>query len=149
MTKATRSNNGQTVQFIHESVREFLLKGHGLDQILTNFESISKGQSNEKLKQCCFKYMNVDILSHIIDIRKPFPKASSQKAVRLRKSASNEFPFLEYAVRNVLYHADSAEDNGVMQRSFIQTFPLDYWIKLDNLYQKHEVRRHTPNASFL
>lgn len=34
-------------------------------------------------------------------------KASSQEAASLRKSTTRTFPFLEYAVRNVLYHADS------------------------------------------
>jgi hypothetical protein len=59
------------------------------------------------------------------------------------------FPFLEYAVRNILYHANTAEGSGVNQTSFLRTFGLADWIKLDNLFERHKIRRHTPNASLL
>ena len=59
------------------------------------------------------------------------------------------FLFLEYAAHNVLYHANAAEEGGVNQNDFLQNFQLANWIKLNNLFEKHQVRRHTPNASFL
>ena len=76
-------------------------------------------------------------------------KASSQEAASLRKSTTRTFPFLEYAVRNVLYHADIAESGGVSQAGFLDSFPLPRWVKLDNLFEKHEVRRHTEYVSLL
>jgi ankyrin repeat protein/nucleoside phosphorylase len=147
MTKATKSK-GQTIQFIHESVRDFLLKENGLSEIWPDLRSNLQAKSHERLEQCCLNYMGIDISSHI-DINKPLPKASSQEAVALRKLATDAFPFLEYATRNVLYHADVAEGSGISQGTFIQSFQLAYWVTLDNLFEKHEVRRHTPNVSLL
>jgi ankyrin repeat protein len=49
----------------------------------------------------------------------------------------------------VLYHADIAESGGVSQAGFLDSFPLPRWVKLDNLFEKHEVRRHTKSVSFL
>ncbi|WAO96059.1 Hypothetical protein NCS54_01372000 [Fusarium falciforme] len=146
LTEVTRSKNS-TVQFIHESVRDFLLKENGLKEIWSDFGRNFQGQSHERLKQCCLRYMSIGIA--VLNIGNSLPKASSQQAAEARQSANKEFPFLEYAVRNVLYHADAAEGGGVSQRSFLKTFQLADWIKHDNLFEKHDVRRHTPKASFL
>lgn len=133
-----------TVQFIHESVRDFLLKENGISQLWsdqTNFTA----QSHERLRQCCFNYMKLDISEHV-PRSTPLPTASSQEASELRQLAAEKFPFLEYAVRNVFYHSNAAESGGVQQAAFIQDFPFVDWIALDNLFEKHEIRRHTANA---
>ncbi|GIK07769.1 hypothetical protein Aspvir_003437 [Aspergillus viridinutans] len=137
-----------TVQFIHESVRDFLLKENGLCKIWPDLGSNLQGQSHDQLKQCCLTYMNVDVSKHV-DLSEPLAKASSTEAATLRESVAKAFPFLEYAVRNVLYHADAAEGSGIAQGDFIQGFKLPYWVQLDNLFEKHEVRRHTQNVSLL
>jgi hypothetical protein len=41
------------VQFIHESVRDFLLKEDGLSRIWPELKNNFPGQSHERLKQCC------------------------------------------------------------------------------------------------
>ncbi|KAH8722866.1 ankyrin repeat-containing domain protein [Phaeosphaeriaceae sp. PMI808] len=135
-------------QFIHESVRDFLLKENGLGKIWPEFRSNFQGQSHERLKQCCLNYINVDVAVPL-KIPDDLPKAPSQQAASLRKSAAQLFPFLEYAVRNVLYHADTAEGGGISQTDFLRTFPLPRWIKLDNLFERREVRRHTERVSLL
>ncbi|GFF34521.1 LOW QUALITY PROTEIN: ankyrin repeat domain-containing protein 50 [Aspergillus udagawae] len=147
LTEITRSNT-PTVQFIHESVRDFLLKENGLCKIWPDFGSNLQGQSHDQLKQCCFTYINVNVSKHV-DLNKPLAKASSKEAASLRESVAKVFPFLEYAVRNVLYHADAAEGSGIAQGDFIQGFQLPYWVQLDNLFEKHEVRRHTQNVTLL
>jgi len=137
-----------SVQFIHESVRDFLLKENGLRAVWSSLGSNFKGQSHERLKQCCLNYMGIDIATHL-NIDTPLPKASSQEAAALRLSVAKKFPFLQYAVQNVLYHADAAEGGGVNQKDFVQSFQLADWISLGNLFERHEIRRHTPNASLL
>ncbi|RYN72660.1 hypothetical protein AA0120_g12741 [Alternaria tenuissima] len=138
----------QRVQFIHESVRDFLLKENGLGKIWPELGSNFQGQSHERLKQCCFNYISIDVATPLL-IPDNLPKASSQPAASLRESATQKFPFLEYAVHNVLYHADIAESGGVSQAGFLDSFPLPRWVKLDNLFEKHEVRRHTDSVSLL
>ncbi|CAN9415621.1 unnamed protein product [Alternaria alternata] len=147
LAEATASKE-QRVQFIHESVRDFLLKENGLGKIWPELGSNFQGQSHERLKQCCFNYISIDVATPLL-ILDNLPKASSQPAASLRKSATQKYPFLEYAVHNVLYHADIAESGGVSQAGFLDSFPLPRWVKLDNLFEKHEVRRHTDSVSLL
>jgi ankyrin repeat protein len=152
LAEVTKSKS-PTVQFIHESVRDFLLKENGLREIWhdlgTNFEArFLEGVSHERLKQCCLNYTRIDIATSL-DIAGSLPTAKTQQAAELRQSANQKFPFLEYATHNVLYHADAAEQGGISQIDFLQSFQFADWIELDNLFERHEVRRHTPKASSL
>ncbi|KAK7428859.1 hypothetical protein QQZ08_004629 [Neonectria magnoliae] len=146
LAEVTRSKKSQTVQFIHESVRDFLLKEKRLEEIWSGLGRSFQGESHERLKQCCLDYMGIGIAGLSIST---LPKASSQEAAETRQSADKAFPFLEYATRNVLYHADVAERDGVSQTRFLQNFQLVDWIKYDNLFERYEMRRHTPEASLL
>ncbi|RHZ50580.1 hypothetical protein CDV55_101959 [Aspergillus turcosus] len=136
-----------TVQFIHESVSDFLLKEDGLCKIWPDIGSNLQGQSHDQLKQCCLTYMNVDVSKHV-DLSEPLPTAFLE-AETLRESVAKAFPFLEYAVRNVLYHADAAEGSGIAQGDFIQGFQVSYWVQLDNLLEQQQLDWHTQNASLL
>ncbi|KAI9862355.1 MAG: hypothetical protein M1813_004831 [Trichoglossum hirsutum] len=136
------------VQFIHESVKDFLLKENELGNIWPELGRNFQGRSHERLKNCCLNYMSIDVSTHL-RLPESLPKASSQKAVDFCQSATSVSPFLDYAVRNVLYHADVAAGCGIAQEIFIQSFPLARWIKLDNLFEKYEVRRHTEDVSLL
>ena len=78
----------------------------------------------------------------------PLPKAKSDDAKQLRATVSGKFPFLEYATLHILFHADAAA-HSISQRDFLDRFPLQAWIAVDNLFETHGVRRHTPNASLL
>ena len=136
------------VQFIHESVRDFLLKEDGLGNIWPNLRNNLQGHSHERLKHCCLTYMSIDVFSPL-RIPEGLPKATSLHATDLRKLATDTFPFLEYAVQNVLHHADVVEGNGIAQATFVRSFSLNRWIKLDNLFERHEVRRHSDEMSIL
>ncbi|KEZ43894.1 hypothetical protein SAPIO_CDS4069 [Scedosporium apiospermum] len=65
-----------TVQFIHESVRDFLLKENGLDEVWSDLGKNFAGQSHDRLKQCCFRYINVYVEA-CLDIGDPLPRAFS------------------------------------------------------------------------
>ncbi|RWA14538.1 hypothetical protein EKO27_g584 [Xylaria grammica] len=111
-----------TVQFIHESVRDFLLKDDGFSKIRPDFLANVSGQSHITLRQCCVVYMNMEALADLGE--------SSHKVV------TRDFPFLEYANRGILYHAEQAEIHGLGQRSFLATFPRPKWVKHHNVLEK-------------
>ena len=144
LAEATKAK-AQTVQFIHESVRDFLLGENGLRKLNV---FLDLGNSHENMKLCCYRYMNVQI-SGYLSSGKDLPKAKSTEARHLREVISKDFPFLEYAVQNVLFHADLADGQGISQAAFIKSFVRSHWILLDNVFQQHQVRRHTANASLL
>ena len=141
----TTKRKAQTVQFIHESVRDFLLGKNGLNKLKAE---LRLGPSHDRLKQCCYEYMASDT-SEYLPPSMVLPSANSEEAKNLRELVSQKFPFLEYAVRNVLYHADVAISQGISPDAFMETFNLGKWIMLDNVFEKYQVRRHTPKASLL
>ncbi|GAD92027.1 Pfs, NACHT and ankyrin domain protein [Paecilomyces variotii No. 5] len=148
LAEETRSKK-PTIQFIHESVREFLLKENILDTIEEAApQNTFPALSHDALKHCCMIYIGIDLSAHL-RIPNVLPKASSDDAKHLRQHATEEFPFLEYAVQHVLHHSDAAEEYGLSQNAFLQRFPLRRWILLNNLFEKYEIRRYTPHASQL
>ncbi|KAF2996229.1 hypothetical protein E8E13_003063 [Curvularia kusanoi] len=147
LAEATVSKESR-VQFIHESVRDFLLQENALSKIWPELGSNFEGQSQDRLKQCCLDYISINAVTPLT-IPGKLPEASAQAEASLQVSAIQDYPFLEYAVCNVLYHADMAEGSGMSQADFLKRFPLPRWVKLDNVFEKHEVRGHTDNVSLL
>lgn len=122
-----------TVQFIHESVRDFLLKGNGLGELFSSLESNVHGESHEALKDCCLAYITMKPLMEL-------KKSSSTKAAQ-------EFPFLEYANSGVLYHSNEAGLHGIRQDDFLAMFPLSQWVEQHNIIEKFENRKYTSTVS--
>ncbi|KAJ4379967.1 hypothetical protein N0V86_004273 [Didymella sp. IMI 355093] len=147
LTEATTSKDPR-IQFIHESVRDFLLKENGLSKIWPEFINNFDGKSHERLKQCCVDYIRIADAT-TLQVPNDLSKITSQEITDLRNSAAQLVPFLEYAVHNVLYHADAAESSGIFQAGFLANFPIPQWVRFDNLFEKHKVRRHTQNVSLL
>ncbi|KAL1885609.1 hypothetical protein Plec18167_001104 [Paecilomyces lecythidis] len=147
LAEETRSKK-PTIQFIHESVREFLLKENILDKIEADPQNTFAALSHDTLKHCCIVYMGINISAYL-GLTDTLPKAGSNEAKHLRELATKEFPFLEYSVQHVLHHSNASEEHGLSQAAFLQRFPLGRWILLNNLFEKYEIRRYTPHASQL
>lgn len=137
-----------TVQFIHETVREFISDG-GL-KVLTEQPVHTEGY--EIMKLSCLHQIQAPIASHIEILTeyrtrgnlrghgqsKETKKSEHQEFVR---QAQEKFPFLEYATRNVFFHADEAESKDISQSNFLEGFPLVEWISTYNLLQRFSTRR--------
>ncbi len=135
----------KTVQFIHESVREFLLKD-GLKLLWPNLAAADfEFESHDQLKRCCQSYLAVGISGHV---PLPLPTVSSDEVKERRNKVSAKFPFLEYATRYVLPHADAAA-RSFSQREFLKHFPLQVWITLSVICGIFGAERYTLNASLL
>jgi hypothetical protein len=93
------------VQFIHESVRDFLLKEGGLKKLWADLGDNFDGESHESLKLCCVHYLE--------RIKVPLNK--------LTIGILLDNPLLEYAAEYVLSHADAAASSGISQRPFSAT----------------------------
>lgn len=104
------------VQFIHESVRDFLAGREGLRFLQLKPVLDFAGHSHESLKTCCQMYISAGFVK--------------RNAISLTHS---ELPFLRYAVQGVLYHANSAHHNNVSQDDFVQAFPANIWMSVARL----------------
>ena len=142
----------QTIQFIHESVRDFFLLRNGLARLQPDLAVNMVGLSHDRLKQCCYKYIMTDMLEYLFD--DALPIANSQLAQDFREKTSRKFPFLEYAVHNIFTHAEAAQGCGVSQKDFLRefephSFKLRKWAILDGIFQRYKIRRYTPGVKLL
>lgn len=117
LAEVTTSFN-PVVQFIHESVRDFLIKDQGLGDIWPDF---GEARGHESLARFC---------SHYID--KIGPRVSS------RWDIIKSYPLLDYSTTYVLDHAEAAAES-LPQSDFLSSFPTKQWIMLDALVGKSHV----------
>ncbi|KAH6847423.1 hypothetical protein B0I37DRAFT_397614, partial [Chaetomium sp. MPI-CAGE-AT-0009] len=142
LAEVTR-NKASEVQFIHESVRNFLLDRYGGDWSDTsgNFE----GHCNNMLRNCCLAQLNAPI-QQSIDV----PDAPSQtRAAEFKEYLNLKFPFLEYLVQNIFPHANNAQQHGMEQDGFLADFPLSCWVTLNNFLERHGIRRYRNSVNLL
>ncbi|KAL8335873.1 hypothetical protein RB598_009864 [Gaeumannomyces tritici] len=142
LAEVTRTKSS-SVQFIHESVRDFLLGRYG--EQWSGHSGNFEGHSHEVLKDCCLSQLNAPI-SHIVDAPDT-PPQDAEAAKSTREALQHNFPFLEYAVLNTLHHANSAQQHGKDQETYIKDFPLPRWVVLNNVLERHTVRRYTASVS--
>ncbi|EPS29038.1 hypothetical protein PDE_03984 [Penicillium oxalicum 114-2] len=132
------NSNPPTVQFIHESVRDFLIKDKGLYELWPDLRSDCGGLSHEKLKQCCKTYLaHADLHVSIGQI-----SSTSKDLVKLRKV----YPFLEYANQHILHHANVAA-TMYSQDDFLDSFPISNWTRIHNLFERRSTRKYSPGVN--
>ncbi|TIA18324.1 purine and uridine phosphorylase [Aureobasidium pullulans] len=123
-----------TVQFIHESVRDFLLKENGLALLQDSINSTSLGPIHDQLKHCCQNYIDSVAMGQSNDY-------SGGDTAR--------FPFLEYSIRHIFKHAELAASHMISQEVFLADFALCAWIILHDIVEKHKIRRYGPQTRLL
>lgn len=144
-----------TVQFIHETVREFLRDG-GLKSIST--QSIDR-TGHGLLLASCLEQIHAPLSEHLEilaiyrrggDYRNTKVHGVTQERQKeFQEQANEKFPFLEYATRNVFFHAGELEAMKVLQSQFLESFPIDDWIPVYNLFEKFNKRRYVTNTPIL
>ncbi|KAK2036858.1 hypothetical protein LZ31DRAFT_571148 [Colletotrichum somersetense] len=137
LAEITKSNH-PTVQFIHESVRDFLVKDKGLQELWPDVGYDWECQGHDRLKQCCYAYINYYVAPGSLSIHPPAVDAKYHENVK-------NFPFLDYASQHVLSHSDDAE-LAVSQETFLSEFPISAWIPIYNQFGRYQVRRFSPQA---
>ena len=122
-----------TVQFIHETVRDYLLRKKGMQEIWPNLGNDVERASHEMLKQCCHNYMgfaNHSGVSSAIHLNTAILKSADFKT---------GFPFLQYSCQYVLHHANQAMPE-FDQTIFIGAFPFKYWMEIVNEFEDNKIR---------
>lgn len=136
LAEITKSKN-PTVQFGHESVRDFLVKDGGLYNMWPELGLEWEAASQERLRRCCTRYLSLPIVHPIVD--KPMDESA-------RDALAQEYPLLEYASEQVLPHADAAAALGVPQDSFLSEFFDLRGIRVVNLFERYKSRRYCDHA---
>lgn len=97
----------QTIQFIHESVSDFLLKENGLNNLWSEFGNKFLSVnflilSHERLKQCCYNYIKINISEdgHVpVPPNSLLPTESSAPTANFYRLLSDRFPLLKYVYK--------------------------------------------------
>ncbi|KAJ5769523.1 hypothetical protein N7520_004082 [Penicillium odoratum] len=141
LAEVTKSGN-PTVQFIHESVRDFLVKDGGLYELWPELGLDWQSPSHNRLKNYCHAYIGLTKFGGSGSMLQGSSK-SEYKAETLAK-----YPLLEYVGQNILFHANFAA-RAIPQDDFLASFDVTSWISISNLFEKFGVRQYTRDASLL
>lgn len=138
-----------TVQFIHETVREFLRDG----RLSIISKQSMQGDGNEMLKVSCLNQIKaLDSVAGHFELLAEYrtwtryrneqdKDISASQRKGFQEQVSQMFPFLEYATQYVLSHANAAAAQKVPQRPFLDSFPRHLWVPLHNLFEKVKAKR--------
>ncbi|KAL0934084.1 NACHT and ankyrin domain-containing protein [Colletotrichum truncatum] len=116
------------VQFIHQSVSDFLVKEKGLQNMWPELGFDWEGTSHERLKRCCATYLSIPKVQKLIKR----PRSKKEERVMAEK-----YPFLDYATQQVLHHADMAA-LVVSQDHFLQFVFSSAGIGLIKFFERHK-----------
>ncbi|KAH7317051.1 hypothetical protein B0I35DRAFT_354645 [Stachybotrys elegans] len=131
-----------TVQFIHESVRDFLIKERGLQELWPDLSLEWEGPSHEILRSCCEAYlMHPTILAVIKGDR-------TTDTLVLEAPIMKTYALLEYASQHILDHANKAA-RSIAQEEFLARFFRLLGTEAMDRCQSVKIRRYGPTASQL
>jgi hypothetical protein len=133
LAEITPCNPYPLVQFIHETVRGYLLSS-GIGRLESSFCNNPIGNSHDFLKMRCVEY--VSLAAPIIQRRKELLSCDSNDNEGFEDYVHQTFPFARHALAGLVTHAESAQAHGISQVSFLEAFPRDAWIKLASLIRR-------------
>ncbi|RBA13522.1 hypothetical protein FPRO05_02315 [Fusarium proliferatum] len=130
------------VQFIHESVRDFLIKDKGLHELWPELGPDWESAGHDRLKMCCYSYFEFVVEKEQLEVE-------DYDAFELKVMAETKaYPFLQYASELVLCHSDFAA-NTADQEKFLESFRTFVWKGVINAFEKFKVRKYSPDAGLL
>ena len=104
-----RKGRTETVQFIHESVKDFLLRNKRLQTLDPTLKPYVIGASHDRLIACCMSYIAMKELE-------PF----GTDRLHIEMGLALNYPFLEYVSTYVLYHAEEAQVGCIAQQALVR-----------------------------
>jgi ankyrin repeat protein/nucleoside phosphorylase len=141
-----------TVQFIHQSVRDFLIKDQGLYELWPDLGLDWESAGHELLKSCCSYYLDYQVSLMQIDAtdsmqltREASTSSSSSLETTSLKTPSlktpPDLPLSGYASHNMLYHANVAA-KAHPQQEFLDSLDLEQWVAIYNEHESAKIRRY-------
>ena len=108
------------VQFIHETVREFLLNEKGLASLLPALSTNLQGVSHEVLKTGCLRYLSARAIPE--DVERYFTEGHKDNTsyLGLKDELRKQMPFIDYAAFHVYSHAENAQSREITQETFLR-----------------------------
>ncbi|KAL8364870.1 hypothetical protein RB595_003921 [Gaeumannomyces hyphopodioides] len=135
LAEIVSSPNAQVVQFIHQSVKDFVKKGlSALDSNSTSTDA-AIGMAHHRLSKTCIRYLAMEEIGQLTNYER------------------RDFPFLHYATTSWVAHARQSNEKNVPQDDFLGCFPwppnsfMERWVRtywiLESYSRNHPAERTT------
>ncbi|EWZ85352.1 hypothetical protein FOWG_11854 [Fusarium oxysporum f. sp. lycopersici MN25] len=128
-----------TVQFMHESVRDFLVKDKGLVELWPELGPDWESLGHDRLRSCCNSFIRLII---------PEYTTFYEENMCVPGYFVKKYPFLRYASRFVLHHADSAA-NTVCQQRFLDEFPTGIWVRIVSVFEQSNIQKYRAGVELI
>ena len=143
------------VQFIHETVREFLVNESGLASVLPALSNNLAGLSHEILKISCARYIARSEIPS--DLVRYVSEGHTDPASfsRLREILRTQLPFIDYAASHLFAHAEQAQNRGISQETFLDNNAIvnGVWNSQErqwwNVLERFKARKHASDVTLL
>ncbi|KAJ1323667.1 ankyrin repeat domain-containing protein 50 [Microdochium nivale] len=157
-------------QFIHESVRDFLIKERGLQELWPELGFDWEGPSHEILRKCCESYLTHSVIfaamQRVLIARLGSPSHDQvswdSHATRVSRRDRTEmdvpnftgatekvdleaYRLTEYAITSILYHANIAAPS-IPQGRFLRRFLNDFGVAALDFFQRGRGDRYGPKT---
>lgn len=143
------------VQFIHETVREFLIGSDGLGRVDPTLLGNVLGRSHDKLRQICSGYLRRTVAA--MEARSSLAPTGvlPDLDASVQTETETSSPFLAYAIDSIFLHAEAAQAADISQNMFSNDLASDTdrlftrWKQLRDGHQKYKVRKYTREETLL
>lgn len=124
----TTSETTPTVQFMHQSVRDYLLTDDGIRTLWPELSKLEDfhALSHDRLRACCEFYLGPDVFHN------DFPSAP-MTTCRRWSVMNARFPFVRYAVNFVFHHANACATR-VPQEGFLRRLNFSFWLRIHMMF---------------
>ena len=126
--------DSQTVQFIHQSVKDYLVQS-GLPNLDSSLSDNLIGRSHFRLSRSCVRFLTLEeVLRH--GSEKLWYNYDFLSLQKLKRKIENLFPLLDYSATNWAAHAEVVEAQRMPQDDLLELFrwPSDDIINSCRLY---------------
>ncbi|KAK2746767.1 hypothetical protein FQN55_005494 [Onygenales sp. PD_40] len=111
------------VQFIHESIREFLSQKDNIYLFNDSLGPNPLATGHHRLFSSCLNYIKIIDLSRQPQNGEEYQRHDISTAIQMTSDLSNAFPLLQYSVLNMFTHAANA-DKGGKATDLLDHFPV-------------------------
>ncbi|KAM0717066.1 hypothetical protein Q7P37_006918 [Cladosporium fusiforme] len=129
------AENREIARFIHESVKDYFLEG-GLRDLDSSLPNDTKAVSHERLAHRCYSYF--ELASRLLGEQALETNAPVDEYDQIN-SICRSWPLLQYAVGNMMKHAEAAIESGLRLRIHISEPQMGTWLLIqERIREKRE-----------
>ncbi|TKA76769.1 hypothetical protein B0A49_08379 [Cryomyces minteri] len=143
LVEILQQNERRVAQFIHQSVKDYLIQGGGLQRLRGSSMIISVGSVEHRLSRTCIRYLAMEeVMNHC-------------GSDRIGRNTGSEVRLLNYATTYWISHAETVEESGMSQGDLLGLLRwpsnsiLACWITTYRKVHPWEYRSPAPNMTLL